>query len=144
MSRSVERHFRVSARQLGPGLDALEEALREGRLPEEAVLDLRIVAEEVLTNFAKYGHDDDGEHWVGLRLILVSGEVTLQFTDDGRPFNPLTASLPDPEEECGERLPGGLGLQLIRSLVETAEYARLGPANVLTLRKRLDGRHDVP
>ena len=144
MSRSVERDFRVSARQLGPWLDALEEALREGRLPEEAVLDLRIVAEEVLTNFAKYGHDDDKEHWVRLRLTLVPGEVTLRFTDDGRPFNPLAARLPDPGGEGREGLPGGLGLQLVRSLVDAAQYARLGAENVLTLRKRLDGRRDVP
>jgi serine/threonine-protein kinase RsbW len=143
-SRSAKKRFRVGTRRLGPGLDALEAALRGGRLPQEAVLDLRLVAEEILTNVAKYAHGDRGEHWVRVRLELGAGEVTLEFTDDGRPFDPLAARLPGPEPG-GERPVGGLGLELVRSLVDAADYARVGSQNVLTLRKRVGGREgDVP
>jgi anti-sigma regulatory factor (Ser/Thr protein kinase) len=132
----VEQDFRVATAQLGPGLDALEAALRGQRLPEATVLDLRLVAEEILTNQAKYGHDDDAEHWVRVRLTVVPGEVTLEFSDDGRPFDPLAA--PPPDLTAGaERPVGGLGIALVRSLVDSAEYSRLGSENVLTLRKRV-------
>jgi anti-sigma regulatory factor (Ser/Thr protein kinase) len=140
----VEREFRVVTRELGRGLDALEAALRGEGLPEATVLELRLVAEEVLTNVAKYGHDDDTEHWARVRLTLVPGEVMLEFTDDGRAFDPLAAR-PPALGAPAERSLGGLGLHLIRSLVDAAEYARLGSANVLTLKKRLGGSDvDVP
>lgn len=136
MTRSVQARLQIATRRLGPGLDALEAALRGEGLSDAAVLDLRLVAEEVLTNFAKYGHDDDADHSIGLRLTLRAGEVTLEFTDDGRPFDPLTAKPKDfgPDEE---RPLGGLGILLVRSLVDAAEYARRGSENVLTLKKRV-------
>ncbi len=143
MSGSGEEHFRVGTRQLGRGLDALEAALRAGRLPEETVLDLRVVAEEILTNVAKYAHADGAEHWVRVRLELLAGEVSLEFTDDGGAFDPL-AERP-PVSAGGERPLGGLGLELVRSLVDAAEYARRGSENVLTLKKRVGGPEgDVP
>jgi anti-sigma regulatory factor (Ser/Thr protein kinase) len=136
MNRGAEREFSFLTRQLGPGLDALGSELRGRGLSDEAVLDLRLVAEEVLTNVAKYGHDDDAEHRVRARLTLVRGEVTLEFTDDGRPFDPLAAK-PRDLTAGGERPLGGLGLELVRSLVDEVEYARVGSENVLTLRKRV-------
>jgi anti-sigma regulatory factor (Ser/Thr protein kinase) len=141
----MERQFRVGTRELGPGLDALEAALRGARIPEEAVLDLRLVAEEVLTNVATHGHDDDARHWVRLRLTLIHDEVTLEFADDGRPFDPLASKPPDLAARSGERAIGGLGIHLTLALVDAAEYARRGSENVLTLRKRLTAQDgDVP
>ena len=131
-----ETLIEVATRRLGAGLDALEAALRGADVPNDAVLDLRLVAEEVLTNLAKYGHDDDEEHTVRVRVTLVNGEVTLECTDDGRPFDPLIAPAPEPEPD-GERPEGGMGLLLVRSLVDASEYARVGEENVLTLRKRV-------
>jgi anti-sigma regulatory factor (Ser/Thr protein kinase) len=132
----VQRELRVATSALGPGLDAVESALRGEGIPDAAVLDLRLVSEEVLTNLAKYGHDDGGEHWVRVRLSFGSADVTLEFTDDGRPFDPISAhrtflAAPVPD------LPiGGLGIHLMLSLVDAAQYARVGSENVLTLRKR--------
>jgi anti-sigma regulatory factor (Ser/Thr protein kinase) len=133
----VERQFRVGTRELGRGLDALEAVLRSACLRDETVLDLRLVAEEVLTNVAHHAHDDAEQHWIRLRLTLIADEVTLEFTDDGRPFDPLASTprgLPDQGEE---RAIGGLGIHLTLALVDAAEYARRGSENVLTLKKRL-------
>ena len=85
----MERQFRVGTRELGRGLDAVEAALRSASIREETVLDLRLVAEEVLTNVAHHAYDDAEQHWIRLRLTLLADEVTLEFTDDGRPFDPL-------------------------------------------------------
>jgi anti-sigma regulatory factor (Ser/Thr protein kinase) len=133
----VEREIRVAAPTLGPALDALEAALRGERVPEATVLDLRLAAEEVLTNFTKYGHDDAADHWVRVRLTLLHDEVTLEFTDDGRPFDPLAARPPRLAAPGGERPIGGFGIHLMLAIVDAAEYTRIGAENVLTLRKRL-------
>lgn len=144
----MEQEIRVATPMLGPGLDALEAALHGERVPRATVLDLRLVAEEVLTNVAKYGHDDGAEHSVRVGLTLVPGEVTLEFTDDGRPFDPLAAKppalaarSPDVPVQGGERPIGGLGIHLMLSLVDGAAYVRRGAYNVLTLTKRVAGPH---
>jgi anti-sigma regulatory factor (Ser/Thr protein kinase) len=129
--------FQVGTRQLGQGLDALEAALRAEGIRDETVLDLRLVAEEVLTNVAHHAYADDAPHWIRVRLTLSGGRVTLEFTDDGRPFDPLTAP-PRALPAAGEESPiGGLGIHLMLALVDAAAYARRGPENVLTLSKQL-------
>ena len=133
----MQRQFRVGTRELSRGLDAVEAALRSACIPEETVLDLRLVAEEVLTNVARHAHDDDEQHWIQLRLTLVADEVTLEFTDDGRPFDPLAKAEQVLPAQSGERAIGGLGIHLTLALVDAAAYARRGLENVLTLTKRL-------
>ena len=133
----MEKQFRVGTRELGRGLDAVEDALRSASIREEAVLDLRLVAEEVLTNVAHHAYDDAEQHWIRLRLTLIADEVTLEFTDDGRPFDPLAKAPRGLPAESGEHAIGGLGIHLTLALVDAAEYARRGSENVLTLTKRL-------
>jgi len=60
----------------------------------------------------------------------------LEFRDRGRPFDPLTADAPDLDLSPEERPPGGLGLALVRALVDDARYERRDAANVLRLVKR--------
>jgi len=134
----VDTQFQVGTRELGRGLDAVEAALRAEGIRDETVLDLRLVAEEVLTNVARHAYRDDAEHGIRVRLTVSAESVTLEFTDDGPPFDPLTAAprwLPD---AGGERPIGGLGIHLVVALVDAAVYTRRGPENVLTLMKRLD------
>ncbi len=133
----MERQFRVATRELGRGLDALEAALRSASIRDETVLDLRLVAEEVLTNVAHHAYDDAEPHWIQVRLTLLADEATLEFTDDGRPFDPLAKAPRELQADCGERAIGGLGIYLTLALVDAAEYARRGSENVLTLTKRL-------
>ena len=135
----MEREFQVGTRELAPALDALEAALRGGGVPEETLLELRLVAEEVLSNVARYGHDDGAPHQARVRLTLLAGEVTLEFSDDGQPFDPLSAPPPDLDAPLEERPIGGLGIHLLRSLVDELQYARVGSRNVLTVTKRVAG-----
>jgi anti-sigma regulatory factor (Ser/Thr protein kinase) len=134
----VDTQFQVGTGELGRGLDAVEAALRAEGIRAETVLDLRLVAEEVLTNVAHHAYSDEAQRWIRIRLTVSADRVTLEFTDDGPPFDPLTAAprwLPD---AGGERPIGGLGIHLVLGLVDEAVYVRRGPENVLTLVKRLD------
>jgi anti-sigma regulatory factor (Ser/Thr protein kinase) len=136
----MEREILVATRQLARGLDALEDALRAEQLADDAVLELRLVAEEVLTNVAKYAYLDEGDHRVRLGLVVLTEEVRLEFRDHGRPFDPLSAASTDLEGDPADRPIGGLGLHLIRSLVDAAQYLWVDGANVLILTKRRDVR----
>jgi serine/threonine-protein kinase RsbW len=127
----------VSTQAPGPGLSALEDTLRDVGLSDDVVLDLRLVAEEIVTNVGKYGHDVGGEHFVRVGLALRDGELTLRFVDDGRVFDPLSAPPADLDGPPEARPIGSLGLHLVRSLVDAAAYERVGVENVLTLRRRV-------
>ncbi len=132
----MDTQFQVGTRELGRSLDAVEAALRAEGIRDETVLDLRLVAEEVLTNVAHHAYRDDAEHSIGVRLTVPAESVTLEFTDDGPPFDPLTAPRWLPAAGV-ERPIGGLGIELVVALVDAAVYTRRGSENVLTLMKRL-------
>jgi anti-sigma regulatory factor (Ser/Thr protein kinase) len=74
---------------------------------------------------------------VGLRL---SGqELNVTIADTGAPFNPLNAPPPDLTSNLVDRPIGGLGIHLVRSLMNSVEYEREGGENRLRLRKDLTG-----
>jgi anti-sigma regulatory factor (Ser/Thr protein kinase) len=100
------------------------------------VLELRLVAEEVLTNVAKYGVGPEARPAVELSVSFTDAAAVLEFRDQGPPFDPLAQPPPDLDAPLQERPVGGLGLTLVRALVDEARYARDGSANVLRLVKR--------
>jgi len=100
------------------------------------VLELRLVAEEVVTNVAKYGFEPGRAAAMEVLLSLSEDTVVLEFRDQGQPFDPLSQPAPDLDAPVEERPIGGLGLTLVRALVEEARYAREGATNVLRLVKK--------
>ena len=125
------------ARTGGPAaLDCLEDHCRAAGLAEPIVLDLRVVGEEVLTNLAKYGFEPGEAPATELLLSFTEDAAVLEFRDQGRTFDPLGQPPPDLDAPLAERSVGGLGLILLRALVDEATYAREGTMNVLRLVKR--------
>jgi anti-sigma regulatory factor (Ser/Thr protein kinase) len=117
-------------------LDRIEAWCRAAGLPEPTVLDLRVVAEEILTNVAKYAFEPGTTAAAELALSRTETDVVLEFRDGGRPFDPLAEPPPDLDAPLQERPVGGLGLSLVHALVDDVRYAREGPTNVLRLVKR--------
>jgi anti-sigma regulatory factor (Ser/Thr protein kinase) len=127
----------ADARKEGPAaLDRLEALCRAAGLAEPVVLELRLVAEEVVTNVAKYGYAPGAAAAMEVRVSMDDDAVSLEFRDQGEPFDPLAQTPPDLDVPLEERPVGGLGLTLVRALVEQAGYVREGPLNVLRLVKR--------
>jgi serine/threonine-protein kinase RsbW len=92
-----------------------------------------VCAGEALANVIQHAHPGGGTHRIVLRLLREGPVVSLQIEDDGIPFDPLEA----PEREAPRRLAdaaiGGLGLKLIRKMMEQCEYARRDGRNVLRM-----------
>ena len=110
----------------------------EEGLKPEAVFSLNLALDEVVTNVIRYAHDDDGqEHPIVVRLALERDVLTAQVEDDGRAFNPLEAPAPDLDASLDERPIGGLGIFLVRSVMNSVEYRREDGRNVLIMRKNL-------
>jgi serine/threonine-protein kinase RsbW len=120
-------------------LSRLVEAFGEAEgLGPEAVFSMNLALDEVVTNVIRYAHDDDGrQHPIVVRLALEQGVLTAQVEDDGRAFNPLEAPPPDTAASIDERPIGGLGIHLVRAVMNSVEYRREDGRNVLTMKKKL-------
>jgi serine/threonine-protein kinase RsbW len=124
--REIERLNRV-VRQFGD--------LHE--IPSRTLYAVNLALDEVLTNVVRHGFDDHTGQELVAHLAARSDELTTEVTDPGRAFNPLEVAPPDLTAPLAERALGGLGIHLVRSLMDSVEYRRENGKNVLTLRKRI-------
>jgi anti-sigma regulatory factor (Ser/Thr protein kinase) len=108
------------------------------QLTPSVLYDLNLVLEEAVTNIISHGYSDHREHEILVRIRIESGEVIAELKDDARPFNPLTAPDADVTTPLDERTAGGLGIHLMRKLMDGIEYQRLEDGNLLILKKKIE------
>jgi anti-sigma regulatory factor (Ser/Thr protein kinase) len=106
-------------------------------LPPESAFTFELALEELFVNIATHGAAPGREPAVEVSLALDDGEVALCLEDDGPAFDPLAAPMPDLDAALEDRPIGGLGIHLLREMMDELEYARLEGRNRLTLRKRI-------
>jgi anti-sigma regulatory factor (Ser/Thr protein kinase) len=106
-------------------------------LPAAVVYAINLSLDEVVTNVISYAFTDVQDHAIEVRLRLDAGEIQVDVVDDGRPFDPRDVPAPDLDAPLEERGIGGLGLHIVRKMMDGLSYRREGSRNVLTLRKRL-------
>ena len=115
----------------------VERFAQNHRIPERDVQALSLALDEVVTNTISHGYDDQEAHEIRVGVTLANGRLSAEVEDDGRPFNPLTAPPPDLTSDVDERPVGGLGVHLVRSLMEQLDYHRESGKNHLIMSKRL-------
>ncbi len=122
-----------------PAIDAALHALEEAHhLKADTLQTLRLILEELLVNIAKHGYGGAESGRIRLELNVSANRVHIVVEDEAPPFNPFAdAPAPDLESELEEREPGGLGLFLVRSLVDRADYRWTGRGNRVELEKML-------
>ena len=96
---------------------------------------LLVSIEEILTNIIKYGFDEEGIHPIHVTFRHINGHIEMEFEDRGREFNPLEIGEPDLDTPIENRQLGGLGIHLVRQMMDEAKYRREGDRNILMLRK---------
>ena len=109
----------------------------EQHLSDDDVMAINLVLDELVTNIIEYGYDDDGRHEIRVSLTLEEGTLTVVIDDDARPFDPLQRPAPDLTLPLDERPVGGLGIHIVRSVMDTVDYERRDGHNVLTMCKTI-------
>lgn len=111
------------------------EAFCAGRGIDDAVArKFSVALDETLTNTVSYGFPEGGRHTIAVRIEHRAGYLTATVSDDGTAFDPLSQPAPDIHAPVEQRKIGGLGIHLVRTLMDTVEYRRRGDRNELTFR----------
>ena len=125
-------------------LDRLHDAVAElgevGEWSPDLVYQVDLVLEELIVNTMNYGYDDDASHEIEITLTSDEDVFTVEIIDDGHAFNPLDDA-PEPDLDSGieDRPIGGLGIHLMRVMMDDVHYRREENKNYLTLIKRRNG-----
>ena len=115
---------------------AIGEFSREQDWPPDIEFQVDLVLEELVLNVVNYG-SRGGEGEINIELVSDPEAVIIQIIDDGRPFDPLTdAPAPDTESGIEDRAVGGLGIHLVRTMMDDVTYRREENKNYMRLVKR--------
>jgi serine/threonine-protein kinase RsbW len=109
---------------------------REQELSEKLVWEIRLVLEEIVTNIISYGYEDQKEHNIAVSIMNSEQYITLVVRDDARPFNLLEHPAPDLKIPLEGREVGGLGIHLVRKIMDEIDYKREADGNRLFMRRR--------
>ena len=104
-------------------------------LSQAYITDINICLDELFTNIISYGIADDLEHIIRFTLNLDNNVLTLNIEDDGVPFNPLEKKDPEIPADLIDVRIGGLGIHIIRKLMDDIRYQRKRGKNKLTMKK---------
>jgi len=116
--------------------DLVDEFGRSHALSERVRHDMSIAVDEIISNIIHHSYRDGAAHGISVSLRLLPGELHAEIVDDGAAFDPLAHQAARPSGPLKDRVPGGLGLHLVTSLMDNVRYVRLGDGNHLTLVKR--------
>ena len=107
-------------------------------IPEDALFVVNLSLDELVTNIVTHSQKQPPPpQEIVLRLSTVKNEVRAEVEDDGYAFNPLSMPSPDVDTPLQQRDPGGLGIHLVRSLMDSVNYQRIGMRNRLTISKKV-------
>ena len=97
---------------------------------------MRMAIEELYVNVTLYAYPS-GDGWAEIQGSVEDGTATFRLIDGGTPFDPLAKEDPDTMLSGEERDIGGLGIFMVKTMVDEVEYEYRDGCNQLTLRKRL-------
>lgn len=118
-------------------IDAFDAFRDEHAVAVAAPRQVQLALDELLSNIVKYAYANRDVGVIDLTYTVVGGECQVSIMDDGAPYDPLSAPAADTTSPLDQRQPGGLGIHLVRELMDRIEYARREGRNCLLLAVRL-------
>ncbi len=115
----------------------VEEICREAILPTNVSMQLRLAIEEAVVNVIDYAYEPNTQGSVTIKAKSNGTRLKFVIIDAGTPFDPTQKAEVDTTLSAKERPIGGLGIHLVRQIMDSVEYERMGSLNVLTLRKNI-------
>ncbi|MBQ4005238.1 MAG: SpoIIE family protein phosphatase [Muribaculaceae bacterium] len=116
----------------------VSEVIASEHLPASFNMPMRLALDEVVTNVISYGFDPGTMAVIELDTVVRGNKVVITIADQGHPFDPTQNETPDVEAALDDRPIGGLGIFLVKQVMDEVSYERIDDRNVLTLSKTVD------
>jgi serine/threonine-protein kinase RsbW len=151
MQPNLRMIFQSHLEQLNHLMGVARAYLKPFDLGSKARFAVELILEEAVTNVINHGFEETsvGEasaeeastegssfretHLIAVNLAIIGDEIHLQVADEGRPFNPLSVPRLDVSQPFMERLEGGLGIHLVRQMMNSMAYRREGERNIFEI-----------
>lgn len=135
MSRKLSLEIDPRVEELSAITAAVEQFGDAEKWPSDMVFQINLVIEELGLNIMTHGKSEDLEK-IEITLTAEGESLIIEIVDNGHPFDP-TREAPEPDLDVGlrERAIGGLGIHIVRNLVDNLRYRRQGGRNHVTLVK---------
>ncbi len=117
--------------------EKFETFAEEFGVPRPIAMKFNLIFDDLLNNVISYAYHNDGDHDIEVRMELAGERLIVTIADDGAPFNPLSLATPRTDQALEDREIGGMGIHLVRNLVDDVSYPRRIDKNVLTLMSQL-------
>ena len=114
-------------------VEGLEGFAQDKSIQPGVVQKLCIAFDELLNNIISYGYVDDGPHEIFVAVDYRNDELAVTIKDDGIPFNPFMGDDPDISLSVDDREIGGLGIHLVKQMMDEVSYLRFTDMNMVRL-----------
>jgi sigma-B regulation protein RsbU (phosphoserine phosphatase) len=124
----------ASTEHFGAVLDFLTIRMEKAEFPQKHRMGILVAAEEIFVNIANYAYTaEDGS--VTIRCSCDSEKIEIEFSDGGMPYNPLNNKEPDITLPAEQRDIGGLGVYMVKNIMDESSYRFENGKNILTVVK---------
>jgi anti-sigma regulatory factor (Ser/Thr protein kinase) len=107
-------------------------------MSKKCLFQINLALDELFSNIVSYGFTNSDEKKISFDIFQNDSVLTIRVEDDGVPFDPFNTEKTDVKCSLDEREIGGLGLLLIRKMMDEVNYTRKANKNIVTLNKKLD------
>lgn len=130
---------RATFDQVKPVMDFVNTKLAELGCSEQVRVHVDVAIDELFGNIVQYAYNPEGGP-VTVRVEVEDNplSVIITFIDDGAPYDPLSAEFVDTiHRPAKERPIGGLGLFMVKKIMDDISYTYRDGQNILTIRKKI-------
>ena len=115
----------------------IETIAMENGLDHSLTMELNLAVEEAVVNVMEYAYPQGETGEVTIEVSVADDLLDINIIDSGAPFDPTQKSDPDTSLPVEERSIGGLGIFLVRQVMDTVSYRRDDGKNILTFTKNI-------
>jgi len=116
-------------------LDFVGGLLEMVECPMKLQTQIAIAVEEIFVNICHYAYNPDSGN-VTVR-VMAEDNIEIEFEDSGKPYNPLEKGDPDITKGVEEREIGGLGIFMVKNIMDAVEYRYEFDKNILKIKKQV-------
>lgn len=115
----------------------IEEVTESYGIDPSVTMSINLALEEAVVNVMNYAYPEGTIGEIDISVTFSDGSITFTIKDTGTPFDPTKVSTPDTSLSAEERPIGGLGIYLVRELMDEVSYCYENNHNILTLKKKI-------